>query len=95
MNTSDVSALILPEKFAAQWTGFQKRQNHVGHIIGVAQLTDVAGVFFPSLTVEIEVKAGIVTNECLFQFSLRQRVQKMRMVVYQLVGLPAPEEKSQ
>jgi hypothetical protein len=75
-------------KTAQNWSDFKKRDNHAGHIIGVAQITDPDGVFIPGLTLEIEVKATIVSPQCLFQFSLRQKRGKLKEVVYQLEVTP-------
>jgi hypothetical protein len=80
--------LIALPKFARNWSGFQPRGNHAGHKIGVALIADAHGVFLPGLTVEIEVKAPIVTAQCLIQFSLRQRTGKLREIVYQLEVCP-------
>jgi hypothetical protein len=44
----------------------------------------VSGVFLPGLTIEIEVKAAVVSPQCLFQFSMRQKTGKLKEIVYQL-----------
>lgn len=88
MKSSDALPLMTVPKYAVHWSSFQKRENHAGHIIGVAQLTDPDGVYFPGLTLEIEVKAAIVSPQCLFQFSLRQKKGKLKEVVYQLEVAP-------
>jgi len=81
--------LIDARKIAYGWSGFQKRGNQAGHVIGVAQLADEHGVYFAGLTVEIETKAPVVSAQCLMQFSLRQKTGKVREIVYQLEVTPA------
>lgn len=88
MKAQDALPLIEAAKVAQHWSGFQKRDNHVGHVIGVAQLTDENGVFIPGLTLEIEVKASIVSPQCLYQFSIRQKKGKLKEVVCQLEVTP-------
>jgi len=88
LSKTNAEQLIAIPKSIDQWSGFTPRSNHAGHIIGIAQLIDSAGIYLPGLTLEIEVKAPIVTAECLIQYSIRQRIAKNRLVVYQLEVCP-------
>lgn len=89
MNETKARPLIVVNKHPQNWSGFQARSNHRGHVIGVAQVSGDDGVFIPGLTVEIEAKAPLVTDQCLYHFSLRQRSGKLREVVYQLEVCPS------
>lgn len=88
LKPQDALPLIDAAKMAQGWSGFQKRDNHAGHVIGVALLSDEHGVFLPGLTLELEVKASIVSHQCLFQFSIRQKKGKIKEIVYQLEVAP-------
>lgn len=83
--------MIDTPKLAIRWSGFKPRHNHAGHLFGVAELTDASGVTIPGLTLQIEIKAPIETQRCLYLFSLMQLVQKKRVRTYQLEV--APETK--
>lgn len=90
MHVSYENALTIMShpKTIENWTGFIPRTNHAGHIIGTAQLLDDSGIFIPGITMEIELKSAIVTDQCLIQLSLRQSIAKHRKVVYQLEIAP-------
>lgn len=88
MNTADSQILIDMPKLAVGWSGFVARDNHAGHLIGSAQLTDANGVYIAGLTLDIEIKQSAVSDQCLFHFSIRQRRSKLREVVYQLEVAP-------
>jgi hypothetical protein len=88
LNSKDALPIINATKTAQNWSDFKKRDNHARYVIGVAQLSDADGVFIPGLTLEIEIKATIVSPQCLFQFSLRQKKGKLKEVVYQLEVTP-------
>lgn len=80
--------LLAIKKKAHNWSGFVKRENQANYLIGTAQLSDISDVFFPGLTMEIEVKAPIQTERCLFLFTLRQRLPGKRPRIYQLDVCP-------
>ncbi|MEJ7804849.1 MAG: hypothetical protein WKG03_02870 [Telluria sp.] len=77
----------MPKK-AHNWTGFSQRPNQANFHIGTAQLSDLAGVFIPGITLEIEVKTPIVAQRCLMFFTLRQRALGARPRLYQLEVCP-------
>lgn len=86
----EVTRLIRLSKSLRNWSGFQKRSNHAGSLIGSAQLVDESGTFLQGLTIEIELKAPIVTNRCLFLFTVMQRQRlATRKRIYQLEVCPA------
>lgn len=89
MKPEIAQGIIDVPKYVQGWSGFQKRDNHAGHIIGVAQLSDEHGVYFPGLTLEVEIKAAAVTAQCLMQFSLRHKQGRLKEVVYQLEVTPS------
>jgi len=84
----EIQLLMARSKFVRNWTGLSPRSNHAGHLIGSAQLSDESGTFLNGITLDIEIKAPVVTAECLFQFTLRQRIGKMRCRLYQLEVCP-------
>lgn len=81
--------LINTAKTAIGWSGFKQRHNHAGHVIGVAELTDMQGVTIPGLTLQIEVKAAADVQRCLYLFSIMQTVKTKRTPAYQLEVAPA------
>ena len=76
--------LIAQSKTAKSWSGWKCRGNHVSHLIGVAELIDSDGISIPGLTVELEVKAAIIADTCLFIFSVMKLRGRERVPVYQL-----------
>lgn len=76
--------IIALHKAAVRWTGWSTRNNHVSHLIGVAEIVDKHGISIPGLTVELEVKATIVANACLYLFSIMKLRGRDRVPVYQL-----------
>lgn len=88
LDRDNLDALLLREKHAHGWSGFQKRENQANYLIGVAQLTDSGGVFLPGLTLEIEVKAPVIVERCLIFLTLRQRQGTKRPRIYQLEVCP-------
>jgi hypothetical protein len=88
MTESEALQLIAQPKSARNWSGFKRRDNHVGHLIGSAILVDQQEITIPGVTIEIEVKAPIVTSRCLLLFTLRHREGKRRPRVYQLEVVP-------
>lgn len=76
--------LVEQKKSVRSWSGWKVRGNHVSHLIGVAEITDDEGVSIPGLTIELEVKAAVVANACLYLFSLMQLRGRDRVPVYQL-----------
>src|SRR5450759_2868187 len=77
------------QKIAIRWTGLAARGNHLGHLLGVAELLDSNGITLPGYTLQIEVKAPIDCDRCLYQFSIMQLKSKRRRRVYQLEICPA------
>lgn len=75
-------------KQITRWSGWQPRNNHAGHIIGVADLVGPDGVTLPGYTLEIQVKAPVDTDRCLFLFSIMRLHQKQRLRAYQLEVAP-------
>jgi hypothetical protein len=77
---TDVAA-GLQLKWLSNW---QQRGNHAGHTLCTAQLIDSDGIIQPGLTVELEMKAPIFSDRCLFLFSLFRLEHGMRRRLYQL-----------
>lgn len=75
-------------KQALRWSGFKPRSNHLGHMVGVAELTDASGVTIPGHTVQIEIKAPVDVARCLYLFSIMRLHNKQRDRVYQLEVAP-------
>ena len=89
MTESEALQLISQPKSARNWTGFKLRDNHAGHLIGSAILVDRQEITIPGVTMEIEIKAPIVTTRCLLLFTLRYRDGKRRPRAYQLEVVPS------
>lgn len=83
------SDVIGKSKIAHNWSGLAVRSNHAGSLIGSAQLAGADGVFLSGITMVVEVKAPIISNECLFLFSIMRLTGKQRMRVYQLEVCPS------
>ena len=45
---------------------WQKRGNHAGHMVASARMEDADGAILPGLIVELECKAALTLNRCLF-----------------------------
>lgn len=80
--------MLQSQKSAIRWTGLQARSNHAGHLVGVAELTDAQGITLPGLTLQIEVKAPIDCDRCLYLFSIMRLKTRQRRRVYQLEVSP-------
>lgn len=84
MEPDEAMPLIALPKIATNWSGWQVRNNHVSHRIGVGNLSTIEKVSIPGLTVELEVKADLTAVTCLFLFSVMKLRGKDRVPVYQL-----------
>lgn len=80
--------MIDTPKLALRWSGFKPRGNHVGHLVGVAELVDAHGITIPGYTLQIEIKAPVDAARCLFLFSIMRLHQKQRLRAYQLEVAP-------
>lgn len=80
--------MINTPKQAIGWSGFKQRHNHAGHVIGVAELVDAQGITLPGLTLQIEVKAAVEVDRCLYLLSIMQLIKKKRTRAYQLEVAP-------
>ncbi len=85
---ADLTAIIDQPKQALRWSGLKPRPNHAGHLVGVADLVDAQGITLPGYTLQIEIKAPVVTARCLYLFSIMRLHQKQRRRVYQLEVAP-------
>lgn len=87
--TSDEAKAIasLPKKLHGQLV-WQKRNNHVGHIIASARVEDTDGAMLPGLIVELEYKAALTLNRCLFLFTLFTQRHGAKLRAYQLEITP-------
>lgn len=88
IDRTQLDILLVKQKFARNWSGFQKRENQANYLIGSAQLTDGDGVFLPGMTLEIEIKAPVLVDRCLIFFTIRQRAVSRRPRLYQLEVCP-------
>lgn len=81
-------SMIAMRKHAGPWSEFKKRTNHVGSIIGSAQLHDDDGRFLVGTTLEIELRAPIITDQCLIYFTIMKLSGRVRSRQYQLEICP-------
>ena len=75
-------------KSALKWTGFDARSNHIGHLIGVAELVDAGGLTLPGVTLQIELKEHLTAVRCLYLFSIMKLEKGQRKRLYQLEVSP-------
>ncbi|WP_143042984.1 hypothetical protein ABL840_09040 [Variovorax sp. NFACC27] len=80
--------MAAPKTFV-QSTSWVVRPNHAGSKVLVAGLLDDQGITIPGLTMRLELKAPIVTDACLFLFSLMLQRGSMAPRLYQLEVCPA------
>lgn len=80
--------MIDTPKQAMRWSGFKPRSNHIGHLIGVAELVDSQGITIPGHTLQIEVKFPVDASRCLYLFSVMRLHKRTRQRVYQLEVAP-------
>lgn len=74
---------------ALEWTA---RPNHAGSVWCTAVVFDAQGVAIPGVTLQLEAKAPIAVDACLFHFSLFKQVHGKRLRVYQLEVAPAKKK---
>lgn len=88
MNLEDAERIISIQKIAHNWTGFSQRANHSGHVIGSCQVATDDGIFIPGVTITIEIKAPIITSQCLHLFTIMKMIGKEKRRIYQLEICP-------
>lgn len=67
---------------------WQKRTNHAGHLVATARVEDVDGAILPGLIVELECKAALTLDRCLFLFTLFTQRHGAKLRSYQLEITP-------
>ena len=67
---------------------WQKRNNHAGHLFVTARVEDVDGAILAGLVVELECKAALTLNRCLFLFTLFTQRHGAKLRAYQLEIAP-------
>lgn len=72
---------------------WQKRDNHVGHWVATARVEDADGAILPGLIVEVECKAAITFDRCLFLFILFIQKHGAKLRAYQLEIAP-PDKRT-
>lgn len=88
LSPAAVAGFLALQKRVPRWGGFDKRNNHAGHLIGVSDLIDQSGITLPGYTLQIEVKAPIVADRCLYLFGILRMRGAKRRLVYQLEVAP-------
>ena len=83
-----VNQVLRERKRAGNWTGFRPKDNHRGLLVGTAILFDAAEISIPGMTLQIELRAGTVVDDCLITFSIFQRIGLVRHRAYQLEICP-------
>lgn len=71
----------------------QKRNNHVGHLVASARVEDADGALLPGLLIEVECKAALTLDRCLFLFTLFTQRHGAKLRTYQLEISP-PEKRT-
>ena len=85
---TDTFAILDQPKQAIRWTGWRPRSTHAGHLVGVAELVGTDGVTLPGYTLQVEIKAPVDANRCLYLFSIMRLHKKQRLRSYQLEVAP-------
>lgn len=70
--------MLQATKSVIRWSGLKPRHNHAGHLIGVAELVDSSGITMPGMTLQIEVKAPVDCERCLYLFSIMRLKNRQR-----------------
>lgn len=83
-----VEPLLARPKVATRWSGWQKRVNHAGHLIAVAELAEHNGTTIPGVTMQLEVKDATSVVSCLFLFGIMALESGKRGRLYQLEVAP-------
>lgn len=89
MDQLEIEALLSRPKLALRWSGWDKRSNHAGHLIGVAEMFEVDGTTIPGVTIEFEIKAAVSAVSCLYLFTLMSFAARERRRIYQLEVAPS------
>lgn len=85
---SSTPEIILIPKTVLRPPSWAPRNNHAGHIVAVADLLDASYTTIPGYTIQLEVKAPIIVNSCLYLFSVMRHQARMRRPVFQLEVAP-------
>lgn len=85
----EAQAILALPKVALSEMVWGERSNHAGHVVAVSPLVDSNGITIPGLTVVFEMRKGVVSDQCLFFFSLMKRIGEISWRVYQLEICPA------
>lgn len=83
--------LSLP-KTARGHASWVARPNHAGSVIAVFSVLDATGATFPGLTLQLEAKAPIVVDQCLYLFTFLQFARGVRGRLYQLEVCPSQKK---
>ncbi|MEQ1527446.1 MAG: hypothetical protein ABL911_11970 [Gallionella sp.] len=83
--TSDEARTIaaIPKNLHNQLV-WQKRNNHAGHWVAIERVEDADGAILPGLIVELECKAALTLNRCLFLYTLFTQRHGAKLRAYQL-----------
>ena len=82
----------IPKKLHGQFAP-QKRNNHAGHLVATARVEDADGAILPGLIVEVEYKAPLALDRCLFLFTLFIQRHGAKLRAYQMEITP-PDKRT-
>lgn len=85
MTESDIA---LTAKFVLRPPVWMPRSNHAGHLIATAELFDSSYISIPGVTIQLEVKAPVIVDSCLYLFSIMRHRAKQRRPIFQLEVAP-------
>lgn len=88
MNKPEI--IIIPKSVLRPPT-WAPRSNHAGHLIATANLMDASFATIPGVTLQLEIKAPVIVDSCLYLFSIMRHAAKRRWPIFQLEV--APSEK--
>jgi len=83
-----VNQIFVTKKWAREWSGFSKKANHRGFVVGTAFLVDASDAAIPGMTLHIQSRVGTISANCLITFSIFQRIDLVRHRTYQLEICP-------
>lgn len=93
LTSEEVRAIAATPKKLHGQLAWQRRSNHAGHVVATARVEDAEGAIMPGLIVEIECKAALTFDRCLFLFTLFTQRHGAKLRAYQLEISP-PDKRT-
>lgn len=88
LTPEEVEKLLARPKEAMEAPQWRPRENHAGNVIAVSVLLDADSITMPGFTVQLEARAPVVVDSCLYLFSIMVRTSRGPRRAYQLEVCP-------